>query len=308
MTVTRGAVPVIAAHRWSRRLAGETAVTMTLMGAVPVIIRHLSANIWTIGLVRLAFAVVGMTIVLTATAGWERPTRREWAGLVLVGVLFASHWSLYFLSVKLSSASMAVIGQSTFGVHLVVLGWLIGHHAVRARDLAAVALAVAGALLAAPRWSLSDQGTLGLSVGILSAFFYSFLPILHQRLARLSSLVRVLGQFAFALLVFLLFLPWADFRLPAGDWLWLTVLGVVCTLVLHTLWTDITTRLSTLTTSVIFYLAVPMAIVFSVVFLGERVTPAMLGGAALIVGGNVLSLADPRDRRERAPDEATAAV
>jgi len=281
---------------------------MVLMGAVPVIIRHLSANVWTIGLVRLAFGVVGMAAILTATSGWERPSRREWGGLLLVGVLFACHWSLYFLSVKVSSASMAVIGQSTFGVHLVVLGWLIGHHAVRARDLAAVALAVAGALLAAPRWSLADRGTLGLSIGILSAFFYSFLPILHQRLARLSALVRVLGQFGFALLVFLLFLPWADFRLPGGDWWWLTVLGVACTLVLHTVWTDVTTRLSTLTTSVIFYLAVPVTLVFSVVFLGERVTPAMLGGAALIVAGNVLSLIDARDREARAPDDATAAM
>jgi drug/metabolite transporter (DMT)-like permease len=293
---------------WSRRLGVETAVTMVLMGAVPVIIRHLTANVWTIGIVRLAFAVTGITIILALTSGWERPSAREWAGLALVGVLFAAHWSLYFLSVKVSSASMAVIGQSTFGVHLVVLGWLIGHHAVRARDLLAVALAVGGALLAAPRWSLADHGTVGLSIGILSAFFYSFLPILHQRLARLSSFVRVLGQFGFALAIFLLFLPRADFHLPAGDWMWLTVLGVVCTLVLHTLWTDITTRLSTLTTSVIFYLAVPMAIVFSIVFLGERVTPSMLGGAALIVGGNVLALADPRDRRERAPDEATSAA
>jgi drug/metabolite transporter (DMT)-like permease len=281
---------------------------MVLMGAVPVIIRHLTANVWTIGLVRLAIATAGIAALLAATGRLERPTRREWAGLALIGLLFASHWSLYFLSIKVSSASMAVIGQSTFGVHLVVLGWLVGHHAVRGRDLAAVTLAVAGALLVAPRWSLADHGTLGLLLGILSAFFYSFLPILHQRLARLSSPVRVLGQFGFALIVFLFFLPKAEWRLPVEDWLWLGVLGVVCTLVLHTLWTDVTTRLSTLTTSVVFYLAVPMALVFSVVFLGERVTPSMLAGAALIVSGNVLSLADPRDRRERVPDEATIAV
>jgi drug/metabolite transporter (DMT)-like permease len=280
---------------------------MVLMGAVPVIIRHLGANVWTIGLVRLVIGTIGMAVVVTIMGRWERPTRGEWGGLALVGVLFSAHWSLYFLSIKVSSASMAVIGQSTFGVHLVMMGWLIGHHAVRPRDLAAVALAVAGALLAAPRWSLADHGTLGLLIGILSAFFYSFLPILHQRLARLGALVRVFGQFGFALFVFALFLPRADWRLSAEDWLWLAVLGVVCTLVLHTLWTDITTRVSTLTTSVVFYLAVPMALLFSVGFLGERVTPAMLAGAALIVGGNVLSLLDPRDRRARAPDEGTAA-
>ena len=70
----------------------------------------------------------------------------------------------------------------------------------------------------------------------------------------------------------------------------LLVLAVVCTLVQHTLWTRLTTRLPTLTTSVLFYMAVPVTLVFGVVLLGERVTAWMLGGAALIVSGNLLAL------------------
>src|SRR5690606_23554137 len=132
-----------------------------------------------------------------------------------------------FSSIKVASAAVAVIAQSTFGVHLVVLGWVIGHHQVKRTDVAAVALSVAGALLVAPRWSLGDRTTVGLLLGIVSAFAYAFLPILHQRLAWISSTVRAFWQFTFALPVFLLFLPRADFRLPRGDWAWLLVLGVL---------------------------------------------------------------------------------
>src|SRR5688572_30109382 len=108
----------------------EAAVTILMMGAVPIIIRHISANPWTIGLVRLGVATAGMLLVIQLTRRWVTPSWREVRALALIGVLFGAHWALYFLSIKASSAAIAVIGQSTFGVHLVILGWLIGHHRV----------------------------------------------------------------------------------------------------------------------------------------------------------------------------------
>ena len=268
----------------------EAAITILMMGAVPIIIRHIAANPWTIGLVRLGVATVGMALIIHLTRRWVTPTPREVRALALIGVLFGAHWALYFLSIKVSSAAIAVIGQSTFGVHLVILGWLIGHHRVERADLVAVACAVAGSLMVAPRWSLQNHDTVGLLLGIVSSFFYAFLPILHQRLAHVSSAMRVLGQFVFGLLVFLPSLPAANWRLSADDWFWLMVLAIVCTLVQHTLWTRLTTRLPTLTTSVLFYLAVPVTLIFGVVLLGERVSGWMLAGAALIVSGNLLAL------------------
>jgi drug/metabolite transporter (DMT)-like permease len=274
----------------------EATVTILMMGAVPIIIRHTAANPWTIGLVRLGVATAGMALIIKLTRRWATPTSRETRALALIGLLFGAHWALYFLSIKTSTAAIAVIGQSTFGVHLVILGWLIGHHRVERTDLVAVACAIAGSLLVAPRWSLRKQDTVGLLLGILSAFFYAFLPILHQRLSHVSSAMRVLGQFVFGLLVFLPSLPAADWRLSAHDWFWLMVLAIVCTLVQHTLWTRLTTRLPTLTTSVLFYLAVPVTLVFGVVLLGERVSGWMLAGAALIVSGNLLALLRRRPR------------
>jgi drug/metabolite transporter (DMT)-like permease len=140
---------------------GEAAITILMMGAVPIIIRSIDANPWTIGLARLGVATTGMAAVV-----W--PTRRELRALAIIGLLFGAHWALYFISIKVSSAAIAVIGQSTFGVHLVVLGWVIGHHHVDRGDIFAVGCAVAGSLMVAPRWSLADHDTVGLLLGILS--------------------------------------------------------------------------------------------------------------------------------------------
>jgi drug/metabolite transporter (DMT)-like permease len=269
---------------------GEAAITILMMGAVPIIIRSIDANPWTIGLARLGVATTGMAIIVWATGRWVVPSRRELKVLAIIGLLFGAHWALYFISIKISSAAIAVIGQSTFGVHLVVIGWVIGHHHVDRGDLVAVGCAVAGSLMVAPRWSLADHDTLGLVIGIVSSFFYAFLPILHQRLGHLSSSLRVLGQFVFALPVFLPSWPASNWRLSSHDWFWLMVLCIVCTLIQHTLWTRLTTRLPTLVTSVLFYLAVPVTLIFGVVLLEERVTPWMIAGAALILTGNLLAL------------------
>ena len=274
-----------------RRLAIEIAATVLLMGAVPVIIRHVTADVVTIGILRLAVASIFMGAWLAARRTSLALAGSDWRALAIIGTVFACHWLLYFLGIKMSSASVAAIGASTFGIHLVVLGWVIGHHRVRPLDLAAVALAVAGTLLVVPEWRAGGRATQGLLLTIVSAFLYAFLPILHQRHAHMPSRVRAFGQFIFALPLFLVLAPWSSWQLPASDWIWLAVLTVGSTFVAHTLWTHLSTVLPTLTTSVVFYLYVPVSLALGAATLGERITRAMLAGAALIIGGNLLALA-----------------
>jgi drug/metabolite transporter (DMT)-like permease len=70
----------------------------------------------------------------------------------------------------------------------------------------------------------------------------------------------------------------------------LLFLGIMCTLISHTLWVRVTTTLSTKTTSVIYYLYVPVSLILSVVVLDERVDTAMIAGAGLIMLANVLGV------------------
>lgn len=294
------------------QLAAEISATLLLMAAVPVLVKLVAANAITIGIVRLAIATAGVGAWVAGSGQWHGLRAADWRALASIGSLFALHWLTYFVAIKISSASIAAIGASTFGVHLVVLGWLVGHHRVRGVDVVAVTLAVAGTLLVAPEWHLGESGTRGLLLAAASAFVYAVLPLLHQRHAHLPSRVRALGQFGFALPWFLALGPWANWQLAGIDWLWLAVLGVACTLVAHTLWTHLSTVLPTLVTSVVFYLQVPVALLLSVTVLGDRVTLPMLTGAGLIVGGNVLALRVPRGtsiarRPLSAPDADQAA-
>jgi len=274
----------------SVRIAIEATVALFFFGCIAVVVKFVSANAITIGIARLAITVVILLPVLVTTKRLRGLSFSDVRPLAVMGVFFALHWLTFFFSIKVSSASIATIGLSTYGVHLVVLGWFFNRSRITPIDLLVLALAIAGNLLVVPEFSFHNAGAIGLGLGVLSGFFYAFLPILQQKHAHLPALTRALGQFVFALIVFLFFWPLSDWTLSTRDWIGLMFLGIMCTLVSHTLWVRVTTTLSTRTTSVIYYLYVPVSLILSVVVLDERVDAAMIAGAVLIICANLLGV------------------
>jgi drug/metabolite transporter (DMT)-like permease len=282
----------------SRRIALESAIAVILFGCIPVVVKFISANPYTIGVFRLGVATAGVAILVRAAGRLERVSRREVAILAFIGLVFFLHWLLYFLAIKASTASIGSIGLSTYGIQLLVLGWIFRRAEPRALDAIAVVMAVAGAFLVVPSFDFRNDATLGMTLAVVSAFFYALLPILHQRNQQISGAMRALGQFGFALLFFALFLPKTEWTtLGTRDWAGLLFLAIGPTLIGHTLWVRVTTALSPSTTSIVYYGNLPVALVLSVVILGEPLTPRMLVGAGLIVGGSILGLAFQRTKR-----------
>ena len=192
----------------------------------------------------------------------------------------------------MASASIGAISFSTTGVQLPLLGWLFGFGRPKATAMVGVALAMAGSWLCLPLEESGDRMLAGLLIGILSGTFYAALPMLHQRHAHLDNELRTWGMFLFALPVFLVMAPAAEWTMTARD-AWLVFhLGVVVTLLGHYLWVQVSTDLPLQLTSVLGYLQLPAALVINY-FIGEEMTLAMAAGGACIVGGNLLALSGP---------------
>ena len=119
---------------------------------------------------------------------------------------------------------------------------------------------------------------------------YAALPLLHQRWAHIPTGIRTLGQFGFALLCFSFFVAKTDWDLTQRDWAGLLFLAIGVTLVAHSLWVRVTTRLTPSTTSILYYGNIPIALALSVVVLDEPLTLRTISGAALIISGGVLGL------------------
>ncbi|MEQ8211934.1 MAG: DMT family transporter [Lacipirellulaceae bacterium] len=292
-----------------------------IFGTVPASISSVSADAFSLGLLRLCAATLAFSVILLASGKFRELRRlsgKEWQTLLLIGFLFGLHWLTYILSIKKGGPAIGAIGFTTYGVQIPLLGWLFGFGRPSLRTFLAFALAISGASLCLiennkerpqiesavaetdaaipPETSSTASGGLAvwLVVALLSGTFYAGLPLLHQRNAHLSNSVRTWAQFTFALPVFLLTLPMAEGNFPREEIWLLAHLALIVTVVGHFLWVQGATELPIALTGVLAYLQLPSSLFCAWLFVDEPLTAAMLVGAMLVIVGNLIAISDRR--------------
>jgi len=266
-----------------------------VFASAPSCIRAVQLDAISLGIVRLGLASVAMTIVLLVQhkltfaelRSWSRQT---WKAMLTVGLIFGCHWVLFFLSIKIGSAAVGAIGFSSYGVQVLLLGWLFGFSRVTSVDLVGLCLALLGTGLLFPEFDLHNKQTLGLVIGILSGTFAACLPLLHQHHVAVDADLRTWGQFVIGLAVFLSLSPYAKWEFRASDTGLILYLGLFVAWIGHGMWIRVSTILSTTTISILSYLYLPTALLISFLTLGEKLSGRMLLGALLVLIANGLVL------------------
>ena len=263
-------------------------ITSVLFSLVPIGIKFTQANIYTIGIVRLLVALAGLCLILFIKSKWKDFKVSYLKPMALIGLFFFGHWITYFLSIKLSSASIGLMSLSSYGIFLLILSKIILKNKHSFIHYFSVCIAILGIYLLIPEFNLGNNITLGILVGMVSGFSYSFLPILHKKHTHIPIEFRTLGQFSFGLIGFLFLLPMTSWELTSIDWYTLVALGVLGTLVAHSLWVYITTKIKTSSSSVVMYLNIPITMLFSWILVDEQLNARKFSGMLLIVIGNIL--------------------
>lgn len=268
------------------RLIVIAMVAVMAMSAVPVLVKSTTANEYTIGIARLAIAALVFIPLVSFRGRLLQLSGRQWGQLVIIGVVFGLHWLTYFISIKLATAAIAALTIITYSVQYLVLAYIFNGERVAPLEWLAIAVCFAGCVIVSPELSLGNDTSLGVAIGLLSALLYAALPLLHQRASAIGTLERTWGQFFFAALVFLPYWGRTDWALGSTDVYQLVVLGLLCTVVAHGLWVKSSTELPAIYSSMIYYLYLPGAVIGSVLFLDETLTPNKLLGCALVLGAS----------------------
>ncbi|MCK5280826.1 MAG: EamA family transporter, partial [Cyclobacteriaceae bacterium] len=159
------------------KIGMEAAISLILMAGVPVFIKFTSANPLTIGLFRLSVATILIGLFLRPVKN-DRPLSKSMIfPLIIIGVLFSIHWITYFLSIKKATASIGILGASTYGIHLIFLGWALRKDKPGIFDFTALVLAMFGTYLVVPEFSFSNNATVGILLAVFSGFCFALLPI-----------------------------------------------------------------------------------------------------------------------------------
>lgn len=210
---------------------------------------HLSAPIlvwW-----RMLLATFFLWIILSLRKGFVKVERKELRTLIIVGILFAIHWVLFYYCVKWANASIAMVCLATSSVITSILDPLIRKRPIILTEFWLGLLAVFG-VVCIYLWPAEIQEEalemqnfeLGLLMGVIAALINAVFSIFNKPLsekypAQPLVFMEMLGGLCF-LSIFLLFvggeltegLGW----LPKDfDWLWLLILAFFCTVIAQSL-------------------------------------------------------------------------
>ncbi|NVJ66077.1 MAG: DMT family transporter [Gammaproteobacteria bacterium] len=272
------------------RLIGLAVIAVFLMALVPVTIKLTQINPWMVGFARLLISVIGLYLIAKGFKQSVWSQKQNWLPISLIGFTFAVHWLTYFYSIQLSTASIAAIGVSTYGAHLLLLGWWFHGQRPTLFEFACVLVAFVGVFFVVPEFSLQNEMTIGLLLGVVSGLLYACLPILHQKYKHINNQRRAFGQFFIAMWLFALalpFLPKQAFELDQNAIIGLLILGIFSTLIGHSVWVKVTTELNHVVSSIVYYLYVPIALALSFLLLNEPLSNNKILGASLIIVANV---------------------
>ena len=265
--------------------------SICVMCTVPVVIKAISADPWVIGISRLVIAVVLMFFILPTARKVFTLGKRDLLILGAVGLFFALHWITYFFSIKLGTATMAVVSTISFyGIFNAVLGAIFLGHSFRWYHIFGLAICFLGTFLTVGEFEIGSDGLIGFGFGVLSGLLFAVLPTIHQKSKHLDTNLRSFGQMLGAMICFMAAIPLGDWALSGTELLALLYLGSVGTVLAHTLWVHATTELPTTAASIVKYLYIPLAGIVSFFVLGETLTFMQAAGATAIIAGSAIGV------------------
>jgi drug/metabolite transporter (DMT)-like permease len=209
-----------------------------------------------------------------------------------VGVLVALHWLTFYISIKESTASLAIICLATATLHVAWLEPLVMRRKFQVSELV-IGLIIIGGILLITGKTEGDNNIRGIIYGLISAFMAASFSVANAQLVKQVNSGRItLYEMLSATIVMSLFLlfsgdySFSSLEISLNDWLLLLFLGIVCTSVAFLLTVDITKHLGAFTVTLSINMEPIYTLGLAALLLGEHqlLSVWFYVGSVVIVG------------------------
>ncbi len=182
---------------------------------------------------RMVISAIGLA-PFVLRKGFKFPSSSELFYIACVGALVALHWVLFYASIKASNVSIALSCFSTVSLFTALLEPLLRKQMPKIPEIMLSIVVICGLYLI---FMVSQAFWLGMLLAIASALVGSLFTIFNKRLtARHSAIDITFYELIAGFVVLSMLLPFyfnataTSFQIPSStDWVWLLLLGLVCT-------------------------------------------------------------------------------
>lgn len=212
-----------------------------------------------------------------------RIPQRELVKVIGTGFIISVHWLLFFWAARVSTVSVCLAGMATTSLWTAFLEPIANKRKVKAFEIFLGLLVIVG-LYVIFRFELDYW--LGLVMAIASAFLSALFTVINGRFAKrhnpyVLTFYEMFGACVFAAML----LPvYGYFFAPEGlqlipgamDWLWLFLLGGVCTVYAFSVSVELMRRITAFAVNLTINLEPVYGIILAVLIFGEK--EKMTGG------------------------------
>jgi drug/metabolite transporter (DMT)-like permease len=281
-------------------------LTVMLLGGTALFSKliPLSALDITFGRSLPAFIMLFFVVKLSGESLRLNSTRDYFIGVGL-GIIMAVHWVTYFASMQYSTVSVGIIALFTFPVITVLLEPFFEKIRISWQDIVSALVVLLGIWLIVPSVSLSDDVTLGVIIGVFSAFLYAIRNLLHRKYFSHYSGSKAMAYQIMVICPCLVFFVSDDLvTMSTQTAFMLLLLGTIFTALPHAMVATALKHLRAKTFSLVACMQPLYGVIFAIALLNESPTWQTLIGGLLVISAAVYETVNTH-REQRALDRQT---
>ncbi len=265
-------------------------IAMMAFGTVGLFVRRIPLPSAEIALYRAVIAMGTLSLILSIS-GRFRVLRAMGPGLwkyALSGAVMAGNWILLFEAYAHTSIALATLSYYAAPSLVVIASVFLLKEKLSLRQLLFFALSTLGLVLMMGVSGGNRSDLTGVLLGGCSAVLYAGVVMINKVSGDCDGIARTFVQFAGAITVLVPLIAFGEgFHLSALDgsaWSSLLILGAVHTGLCYCLYFVSLTRLKGQQVAILSYLDPLVAVLLSVLLLGERIGSwQLLGGATMLL-------------------------
>lgn len=242
---------------------------------------------------RVFFSSITLLLFCLITRQKIRLKKKSHLALLLAsGMVLALHWWSFLESAQISTVAISTITFSTFPLFVTFLEPLVFQEKLHRENVLVAIIVLIGVFVTIPEFTLANQMSRGILVGMISSLAYAILAVLNRFLSGhyQSTVVSLYEQGTAALVLSPVVLTMSLH--PTGAELGLLLfLGIATTALAHTIFINSLKHISAGLAGIIASMESVYGIVIALAALGEIPSAREIIGAVIIIGAVVFAQA-----------------
>ena len=263
---------------------------MAIFGTIAPFVRNIPVSSGELALYRavLAAVMIGLFLLVTKQKISFANMKKEVPLLLASGIALGVNWILLFQAYRYTTVSMATLSYYFAPVIVTAVCPILFKEKLTGKQLVCFVMSTVGLVLITGFGSAGRRDLIGILFGLGAAVFYAGVVLLNKFIQNVDGIHRTFLQFLAAAVVLTPYVMLTDGvtlgSLDMAGWGNLLIVGIVHTGVTYCLYFSSLKDLPGQKAAILSYIDPLVAVLISVLFLGEGLTLWQAIGGGLILG------------------------